>query len=50
MLLFKDQDSPTCTEVDPRLCFHWGASRAHYIDTLSSFNKFWKPNTGLQFG
>ena len=35
MLHFKDQVSPTCIEGDLRLCFHWGVSRAHYIDTLS---------------
>ena len=38
MLPFKDQVSPPCTEVDLRLCFQWGVSRAQYIDTLSWFN------------
>ena len=38
MLHFKDQVSPTCVNVDLRLCFHWGISRAQYIDTLSWFN------------
>jgi len=37
MLHFKDQVSPTRVEVDLRLCFHWGVSRAQYIDTLSWF-------------
>jgi len=27
MLPFKDQESPTCTEVDMRLCFHCGVQR-----------------------
>jgi len=26
MLHFQDQVSPTCAEVDPRLCFHWGST------------------------
>ena len=26
MLHFKDQVSSTCTEIDRRLCFHWGVS------------------------
>ena len=26
VLHFKDQVSPTCKEVDLRLCFHWGAA------------------------
>jgi len=34
ILHFKDQVSPTCTEVDLRLCFHRGVSRVQYIDTL----------------
>jgi len=34
----KDQVSPTWTEGDLRLFFHWRVSRAHYIDTLSCFN------------
>jgi len=38
MLHFKDQVSPPCVEVDLRLCFHWGVSKAQYIDTLSWFN------------
>ena len=38
MLQFKDQTSPTCMDVDLRLRFHWGVSRAQYIDTLSWFN------------
>ena len=38
MLQFTDQVSPTYTAVDLRLCFHWGISRAQYIDTLSWFN------------
>jgi len=38
MLHSKDQVSPLCTEVDQRLRFHWGASRAQDIDTLSWFN------------
>jgi len=38
MLHFKGQVSPPCVEVDLRLCFHWGVSRAQYIDTLSWFN------------
>ena len=37
MLHFKDQVSPTCTEVDLRFCFHW-VSMAQYIDTLSWYN------------
>ena len=37
-LHFKDQVSPTCIKEDLRLCFHWGVSRAQYIDTLSWFN------------
>jgi len=38
MLHFKDQMSPTCTEVDLRLFFDWRVSRAQYIDNLSWFN------------
>ena len=38
MLHFKDQVSPTCLEGDLRHCFHWGVSRAQYIDILSWFN------------
>jgi len=38
VLHFKNQVFPTCTEVDLRLCFHWGVSRAQHIDTLSWFN------------
>ena len=38
MLHFEDQVSPPCVEVDLRLCFHWGFSKAQYIDTLSWFN------------
>jgi len=37
MLHFKDRVSPTCIEGDLRLCFHWGVSRAQYIDALSWF-------------
>jgi len=36
-LHLKDQVSPTCVEGDLRLCFHWGVSKAQYIDTLSWF-------------
>ena len=38
MLHFKDQISPTCIEGDLRLYFHWGVSRAEYIDSLLWFN------------
>jgi len=38
ILHFNEQVSPTCTEEDLTLCFHWGVSRAQYIDTLSWFN------------
>jgi len=38
MLHFKDQVFPPCVEVDLKLCFHWGVSRAQYIDTLSWFD------------
>jgi len=38
MLHFKDQGSSTCTEIDLRLCFHRGVSRAQYFDTSSWFN------------
>jgi len=38
VLHFEDQVSPTCLEGDWRLCFHWGVSRAQYIDTLLWFN------------
>jgi len=38
MLHFKHQVSPTCTEVDLRLAFHWWGNRAQYIDTLLWFN------------
>jgi len=37
MLHVKDQVSPTYTEVDLRLCFHWGVNRAQYVDTLLLF-------------
>ena len=37
-LHFKEQVFPTRTEIDLRLFFHWGVSRAQYIDTLSWFN------------
>jgi len=39
MLHFKDQVSPTCTEVDLRFFFRCRVSRAQYIDTLSWFNE-----------
>jgi len=38
MMHFNDQVSPTCIEEDLGLFFHWGVSRAQYIDTLSWFN------------
>jgi len=38
VLHFKDQIFPICKEGDLTLCFHWGFSRAQYIDTLSWFN------------
>jgi len=38
MLPIKDHVSPICIEEDLRVCFHWGVSRAKYIDTLSWFN------------
>jgi len=38
MLHFMDQVSPTWIEGELRFCFHWGVSRAQYIDTLSWFN------------
>jgi len=38
MVHFKDQVSPTCTEGDLRLSFHWGVIRAQYIDNFSWFN------------
>jgi len=39
MLQFEDQVSTTCTELQLRLFFHWWASRAQYVDTLSWFNE-----------
>jgi len=38
MIHLKDQVSPACTEIDLRICFHLGVSRAQYIDSLSWFN------------
>ena len=37
MLYFKDQVSPSCTEVDLRFCFHGAISRTEFIDILSQF-------------
>jgi len=49
MLHFKDQVSTTCIKEDLRLCFHWGVSRAQYIDTLSWFKALFAINYKISY-